>query len=224
MVFQPNISFLEFLPQSEFDTNAADPDYQPQTVLLDGVEKDGVYEVVVTSFNGGGFIRYRVGDFIRIVALTDPTRGVYTPEMVFHVRTNDRIDIATLVRPTELMIWRAVDVSEISYIDWAARKEYNNDQAYLVIYIEPRNDGVDTAQLHDRIRQALREMDPEYVAAESILGMDFLRVSLLPHGAFERFIEARRKTGSDLAHLKPPHMQISDADLNLLYGGDGGKS
>ena len=106
-------------------------------MLLDGVEKDGVYEVVVTSFNGGGFIRYRVGDFIRIVALTDPTRGVSTPEMVFHVRTNDRIDIATLVRPTELMIWRAVDISEISYIDWAARKEYNNDQAYLAIYIEP---------------------------------------------------------------------------------------
>jgi hypothetical protein len=33
-------------------------------MLLDEVEKDGIYELVVTDFHGGAFTRYRVGDFI----------------------------------------------------------------------------------------------------------------------------------------------------------------
>jgi hypothetical protein len=224
MVFQPNLSLLEFIPQSESDKNAADPNYRPQTALLDEVEKDGIYEVVITNFHGGAFTRYRVGDFIRIVTLSDPARGVSTPEMVFHARTNDRIDISALVRLTEFMIWKAVEAGGVSYVDWTACKEYSNGQAYLAIYIELLNDRVDTVQLHDRIRQALREIDPEYVDAESILKTDFLRVALLPHGAFDRFIEARRKTGADAAHIKPPRMQISEAELNLLYGGERGRS
>jgi hypothetical protein len=224
MVFQPNLSLLEFIPQSESDKYDADPNYRPQTAFLNEVEKDGIYEVVVTNFHGGAFTRYRVGDFIRIVALSDSARGVSTPEMVFHSRTNDRIDIAALVRLTELMIWQAVEASGVAYVDWTACKEYSEGQGYLAIYIESRDDGVDTAQLHDRIRQALREMDSEYVDAESILKMDFLRVALLPHGAFDRFIEARRRTGADVAHIKPPRMQISDAELNLLYGGERGRS
>ena len=224
MVFQPNLSLLEFIPQSESDKNAADPSYRPQTLFLNEVEKDGIYEVVVTNFHGGAFTRYRVGDFIRIVALSDPERGVSTPEMVFHSRTNDRIDIATLVRLTELMIWQAVEDCEMPYVDWTACKEYIGGQPRLAVYIEPRNGVIETTQIHDRIRQSLREMDPEYVGAESILNRDLLRVALLPHGAFDRFIEARRKTGADVAHIKPPRMQISEADLSLLYGGEPGRN
>ena len=218
MVFQPDISLLKFIPLHEFDKNATDPNYRPQTMLLDEVEKDGIYELVVTNFHSGAFTRYRVGDFIRIIALNDPAVGVALPKMVFHSMSHDLIDLAALVRLTENMIWRVVQDSGIPYVDWTARKEYHEGQAHLAIYIEPKSEDVDVSQAHQRMRQLLREIDSEYADAEAILKMDPLRVTLLPSGAFKHFLEARRKAGADLAYLKPSHMQISDADLNLLMG------
>jgi hypothetical protein len=164
------------------------------------------------------FTRYRVGDFIRIIALGDPALGVTLPKMVFHSKAHDLIDLAALVRLTENMIWRVVHDSGVPYVDWTARKEYHDGQVYLAIYIEPKSEGVDVAQAHERMRQLLREIDPEYADAETILKTDPLRVTLLPSGAFEHFLEARKKAGADLGFLKPSHMQISDGDLNLLMG------
>ncbi len=218
MVFQPDISLLEFIPLEEFDKNVTDPNYRPRTMLLDEVEKDGVYELVVTNFHGGAFTRYRVGDLIRIIALNDPAVGVALPKMVFHSKAHDLIDLAALVRINENMIWRVVHDSGVPYVDWTARKEYHDGQVYLAVYIEPKSEGVDVAQVHQRMRQLLREIDPEYADAETILKMDPLRVTLLPSGAFKHFLETRKNAGADLAYLKPSHMQISDGDLSLLMG------
>ena len=61
LVFLPHLDFLEFIPMDEFARNEADPTYQPRTVLMDEVEVDGIYEVVITNFYGGAYTRYRVG-------------------------------------------------------------------------------------------------------------------------------------------------------------------
>ena len=42
---------------------------------------------------------------------------------------------------------------------------------------------------------------------EKIFGDDQMKLTILPNGAFDRYIEMQRLAGADLAHIKPSHMQ-----------------
>jgi hypothetical protein len=216
LVFLPHLDLLEFMPLDEYDKNQCDPTYKPRTVLLDEVVEGGIYEVVITNFLGGVFTRYRVGDLIQIISLSDQELGVALPKMVFHSKAHDVIDLSSFARLTERTIWQAIQDTGLPYADWTARKEYRNGKPYVYIYVEPKNGSVDTATFRTHINQALKQLDSTYADIDEMMGLDPLRVELLPVGAFRHFYQARERQGADLAHLKPPHMQISDTDLSLL--------
>ena len=220
LVFYPDTDFLEFIPEDELAKNAADPAHKPRSVLLDEVEPGKRYEVVVTNLRGGAMVRYHVGDIIEITALEDAELGVKLPQMVFYSRVNDIIDIAGIARLTEQTIWQAIAESGYSYSDWVARKEYEDSQVLLHVYVEPKG-SVDTADLRERVHRNLQRLNHDYADLESIWHMDALRVTLLPVGAYQRYYEARQREGADLAHLKPPHMSPSDRALDQLMGRDG---
>jgi hypothetical protein len=44
-------------------------------------------------------------------------------------------------------------------------------------------------------------------------GLKPLRVTYLPNGAFDRYVEGRRRAGADLGQLKPLHMNASDTAI-----------
>jgi hypothetical protein len=218
LVFLPHQNFLEFIPMDEFARNEADPAYQPRTVLLSEVQIGGIYEVVITNFCGGAFTRYRLGDLVKITGLKDESLGIKTPKMVFHSKVHDIIDLASFARLTERTIWQAIQDLNTPYVDWTARKEYHDGSPYLYVYIETKNGNSNVADVTNRLDQNLGKLDPEYGGIREMMGMDPLRVVLLPEGAFQRFIKTRQDAGADLAHLKPSHMQIPDGDLTLLLG------
>jgi phenylacetate-coenzyme A ligase PaaK-like adenylate-forming protein len=220
LTFYPDCNFLEFIPEEDLARSAADAGYVPKTVLLDEVEPGKRYEVTVTNLRGGAMVRYRVGDIIEIAALEDAELGVRLPQMVFYSRVNDIIDIAGIARLTEQTIWQAIAESGYSYSDWVARKEYEDSQVLLHVYVEPKG-SVDTADLRERVHRNLQRLNHDYADLESIWHMDALRVTLLPVGAYQRYYEARQREGADLAHLKPPHMSPSDRALDQLMGRDG---
>ena len=82
MTFVPYSNFYEFIPEEEWLKSREDKEYQPSTVLLDEVESGKIYEIVITNFYGGPFLRYRLGDLIRIISLKDEEMGVNLPQMV----------------------------------------------------------------------------------------------------------------------------------------------
>ena len=49
-----------------------------------------------------------------------------------------------------------------------------------------------------------------------MLGIRPIKLTLLSGGTFLRFYNEKQKSGVDLAHLKPPHMNPSDDILALL--------
>jgi hypothetical protein len=49
-----------------------------------------------------------------------------------------------------------------------------------------------------------------------ILEVDPLKLTILPKGSFQRYLETKKKAGFDLAHLKPPHMNASDKVIETL--------
>lgn len=216
MTLFPDVDFYEFIPFDEHLRSKEDPSYTPKTLLTNELTP-GIYEVVFTNLLGGVFMRYRVGDLIKVIAMKDDEIGCTLPQFKFYSRGDDLIDLGGIVRFTEKSIWQALDAAGIDYTDWTAKKEYNNGKPYLSIFIEfksPDHIPVETAE--KLVEEAITEMNPEYVGLDQILGEQNLKISELKIGSFARYIKAQKEAGADLAHLKPAHMQPPDKVLNRL--------
>lgn len=215
MTFLANTAFLEFIPEKEWLKWREDKNYQPATVLLNEVKEGECYEIVVTNFYGMPFLRYRVGDLIKIVSLRDEETGVNLPQMVFQSKADDLIDIGSFTRLDEKTVWQAIANTQIRYTDWTIRKEYEGEESILHLYIEP-NEDIGAKDVEGLVHEHLKAVDQDYNNLDNMLGIKPLRVTLLPEGAFQRYYNAKRAAGFDLAHLRPPHMNASEETIREL--------
>jgi len=225
MTFIPNLNFFEFIPEREWFKWQLDNSYKPKTILLDEVKAGEKYEIVITNFHGGIMTRYRIGDIIEITSLRNEKLNIDIPQMVFHSRADDLIDIASLGRLTERVIGEAIENSGIPYVDWVARKEIIDNKPVLHLYPElgagyiASDESVATA-----IREQFRKLDRKYRCnfyrligdMETVLGLKPVEVTLLPQGAFSSYTAQQRSEGAALENLKPPHVNPSEKVLSLL--------
>jgi hypothetical protein len=225
MTFIPSLNFFEFISEREWFKWQLDHRYQPRTVLLDEVKAGENYEIVLTNLHGGPFVRYRIGDIIRITSLRNEELDIDIPQMVFHSRADDRIDISGFGRLTEKVIWEAIENSSIPYRDWTARKEATGDRTMLHIYMELEDDYVASEEATaTALYNELRKLDSvyhynqygAYSDPETMLGLKPVKVTFLPQGVFARYISQRQAEGADLGAIKPPHINPSDELLRVL--------
>ena len=216
MTFYPDSDFLEFIPYEDHLKSKHDPAFKPRTLLYNELEP-GIYELVFTNLFGGVFTRYRVGDLFEVISLKDDDAGINLPQMRFYSRTGDLIDLAGLARLTEGSIWKAIESVEVKYEDWVARKEEIDGDIMLHIYLELKeNNGFNNKDLEKNLRSALRTHVKEFRDFEELLGGNRLKVTTLPTGSWGKFMDHQKKTGADLAHIKPTHMQPSFATMKIL--------
>ncbi len=216
MTFMPYGNFLEFIPFEEHIKSKQDALYKPKTVVF-GELRLGIYELVVTNLMGGVFTRYRIGDLVEVIAMKDEKAGIDLPQVRFYSRGDDIIDLAGMVRFTERTIWQVIEASNMDYVDWTARKEDDGGMPILHIYIELKPGDVTTDAEMDRLlRESFRKVTIEFADLENLLGKEHLKVSRIPDGAFANYIEEQRRNGSDLAHIKPNHMQAKDKVIARL--------
>ncbi|MBN2045685.1 MAG: GH3 auxin-responsive promoter family protein [Anaerolineales bacterium] len=216
MTFFPDAAFFEFIPIEEHRRNKEEPNYIPRTVLYTDLEP-GIYEIVLTSFHGGVFLRYRIGDFFEVISIGDDEINSSLPQLSFYSRVTDIIDIGNIARFTERDIWKALENANLPYTDWIVRKEHLNAHPQLHIYIEPKADAaIDSVEAKQKIDNHLGNLVAEYEDLKTMFDYDPLVVSLLPEGAFQTYMAAQVAAGADLAHIKPPHMQPSDQVMSRL--------
>ncbi len=219
MTFVPHINFFEFIPEEESLRSKAVPDYEPETVLLDKVKAGENYEVVITSFHGMPFVRYRLGDMIKITSLRNEKLDIGIPQMMFHGRVDDMIDIAGFTRLTERVIWQAIENAGIPYEEWTVRKELR-DKPVLHLYLELKENGrVTPDEVATAVHEQLTKLDPPYADLEAFIGLRPLEVTLLPQDAFRAYMLRQQAAGADLAHLKPPHINPSESMVECLVKG-----
>jgi hypothetical protein len=217
MTFNPNLNFLEFICESEYEKCELDKSYVPMAITLDEVKVGEKYELVISNFHGGPLIRYRTGDTVKIMSLSNDKLDIKLPQMEFVGRVDDRLDVGGFVRLTEKVIWQAISNTGLPYVDWAARKEKGT--GILQIYIELKDTGErDAIKIAKAIYVQLKKMDDDYMYGnmEAVLNTMPIKVTLLPEGAFTRYISLRRAEGADLAHLKPRHINPSDQEIAIL--------
>lgn len=222
MVFFPNLNFLEFIPRDE-NHHAPSTDRHLKTLLLNEVQPGQTYELVITNFHGGALVRYRTGELIRITSLENRTLGVRLPQMINEGRVDDLIDLG-FMRLNERVIWQGLEKTGILYKDWTARKELGGAPR-LHLYLELANGYCTSSQnVADRLYQEIKKLnDGLYVytdisSIENLIGFQPIKVTLLPSGSFATFKQLRQAEGAATQDFRPPHINPSQFDIDLLNG------
>ncbi len=215
MTFVPNLNFFEFITEADSIRSYEDPDFVPRTYLLDEITP-GNYELVITNFHGGPFLRYRLGHLVKIHSLRNDKLDIDIPQMSFIGRVDDQIDIAGFTRLSEKIIWQAIEKSGIKYAGWSARKE-TKENPVLNIYLETREgEDISAGKAAERIHSQLKKLDIPYSELEMFTGLKPIKVTLLPRGAFSSYKQYQIDSNADISHLKPPHLNPSESQLELL--------
>ena len=215
LTFLPHSNFFEFIPEGEWLRSRYDLFYQPSTVLLSEVKPGECYELVITSFYGMPFLRYRLGHLIRITALVDEDAQVCLPQMVFETRGDDLVDIAGFTRISEKAIAQAIANAGLIHEDWTIRKEVNGERTSLHLYIE-LNGGTPKGNIAPVLHEELRDLDLGYLDLERIMDIRPLEVTKLRPGTFGEYYTQLRDSGAELLQRKPPRMNATDDIIGQL--------
>ena len=213
--FLPTASFHEFIPEEEVLRNRNNSDYCPRTVLLNQVKPGKIYEVVISSFYGMPFLRYRLGDMIRIIDMEDQETGIKLPQMMIESRTDEMIEVGNLCRLNEKDILQAIANAGLKYVDWCLYVGEENGQHYLNIYIEPR-ENKDEKELEDTIETELTKISSEYRKNRTAQGSPFLKVIILPKGSFKTYREIHRQRESLPEHISTSSRYVSRSAVQQL--------
>ena len=198
LTFFPDSAFLEFIPK--------DDGASQEILTLDELKPGKQYELIITSFYGMPFLRYRSGDLIRVVSLADGEAGINLPQIVIEGRSDQVIDLFSIARLDEETISQAIDgLGDCK--DWVARKEYDHGEPILHIYIglEGKADG-----LAEGIHRRLRAIDQHYREAVYTMRINPVRVTPLSKRSFQH---------NELDH----HLNVSDSVIQQLIQQSEGK-
>ncbi|OPJ55297.1 GH3 family domain-containing protein [Alkalithermobacter paradoxus] len=184
LTFFPDVNFLEFIPEKYAirDSNQK----KLKTLLLNEIKAGERYELVITKFKGGAFIRYRVGDIIECISLDDKKNGINIPQIKFVDRVSNIIDIAGFTRITKDTINNAINNSSLNVNNWVARKEYIQNEPKLHIYLE-MNETVPEDYVKEKLNMSLKKLDSDFESIDSLLGKDPLHITILRKGTFSKF-------------------------------------
>ena len=213
MVFNPYADFFEFIPIEESIHSREDERFVPRTLLLDQVEPGKTYEVVLTNFYGMGFLRYRVGHFLRFLPAEEQSSTFAIPQFAFEGRSDDRIDLAGFTRLDAKTVWEALAQSGYAFHEWTIRKEFEGSSPVLHLYLQLDDANVSTEEVATNLDNAIKAIDPFYGDLESMLDIHPLHVTLLTPGTFERFYDQRMAVGYELELRTPPKMNAIDEDI-----------
>uniref|UniRef100_A0A7C4PRL8 GH3 auxin-responsive promoter n=1 Tax=Anaerolinea thermolimosa TaxID=229919 RepID=A0A7C4PRL8_9CHLR len=216
MYFLPDIAFYEFIPPDEWERSRQDPAYQPRTLLLSETRPGERYEIVMTSLHSDPFLRYRLHDLVQFTAPEERDPSIALPSFTIKGRTMDLIDLAGFTGVIdEQSAWRALAATGLELAEWSLRKEVERDRPVLHLYIELKAPA-SADEVHRRLDAELRASNPFYSDIEKLLGYNPLRVTVLPRETFLRYMRKQQEAGADLSHLKPPHLNASDAVIAQL--------
>lgn len=213
LYFFPDACFYEFIPQLEMDKNLDDPNYIPKTVLMNEVVPGEKYELVISVFKGGAFVRYRVGDVYRCLGLSSRQDNTQIPRFQYVDRIPTVIDIAGFTRITENSISRVIALSRLPVEDWFAVKEFSdNKRPYLRLYVEIQAKSLVTGAiskeiLREHLETYFKYFDNDYRDLKRILGIEPLEITIVRCGSFAEY---KRQTGKSIRHINPSSYDITE--------------
>lgn len=212
LVLFPDVCFYEFIPETEMEKNLDDPTYVPKSYLINELVEGENYELVISNFKGGAFMRYRVGDMFRCLSLSNPEDGLDLPEFRFIDRVPPIIDISGFIRITERTVEDAIRLSRLDISDWFACKQFDRGKrAFMHLFVELDTSKSDVAFSKELITEQLgiyfRYVDSDYKDLRRMLGIDPLKITILPPGTIAAYNRTRTKP---IRRINPGHYVVTD--------------
>lgn len=210
MVFFPDSCFYEFIDEEEMRRDLADPAYIPRTCLMDEVVPNRSYELVISVFHGGAFMRYRIGDMYLCLSAGSKTAP---PRFTFVDRVPSVIDIAGFTRITESSIREVIRLSKLGIGSWLAKKEFKeNGHPFLHMYLEilpeaQQSDAITVQVLTEHLATYFKYFDSDYSDLKKLLDMEPLEVTVLRHGTIDGY---RAATGRHVSPINPDRQDVTD--------------
>jgi hypothetical protein len=221
MTFFPDSCFYEFIPEGEMRRNLSDSSYKPRTCLMDEVHAGETYELVISVFHGGAFMRYRIGDMYRCLS----AEVGKLPRFTFTDRVPTIIDIAGFTRITEASIEEVILLSKIGIGDWLAKKEFDGKgfpflHMYIELLPEAQSSEVTRRQIiTENLSVYFKYFDSDYNDLKKLLGMEPLVITILKYGTIATY---KQSTGRTLPRLNPDSIDISElVRMQTKSGGSG---
>ena len=218
MVLFPDSCFYEFIPEEEMFRSLDNPNYIPNTYLMDELVANECYELVITVLKGGAFARYRVGDVYRCIRTKNPGDKLDIPQFSYVDRIPTVIDIMGFTRITEKEIQYVLDLSRISVNDWFALKEYDeNHHSFLHLYLELSSEVADRSAvglqlIKEQLGASFKYYDSDYRDLKKLLGLEPLMLTLLPTGTIKKYNQGREYP---LRKINPRRPQVLDLLRNV---------
>ena len=193
LVLFPDACFYEFIPETELRREMADPNYVPNTYLMNELVAGQNYELVITVLHGGAFLRYRVGDVYRCLRLRNASDRLDLPQFEYVDRIPSVIDIAGFTRITQREIEKVIRLSRLPIAHWFAVKEYGEqNRSFLNLYVELDMEDADANTigcqlLRDHLALYFHSYDGDYSDLKRLLNTDPLKITVIKSGSMERY-------------------------------------
>ena len=204
----PCASFLEFLPVDAGD------DFT-KCVTLDKLEKDRIYELIITNLSG--FYRYRMSDAVKVT-------GYYhkTPLVQFMYRVNRTINLAE-EKTTEKALQVAVEkTAEELGFDLADFSVYPNSDVtpnQYVFLIEPRKEtsGITLDMLEKSVFTHLCEANPVYYDCYADQWLDAPKAYFLQPETSLLYRDMMVNKGASINQLKPVRVIVNETQRKFFF-------
>jgi len=207
MTFTPFSGFLEFIPEEEWAGGGEAESSHPNTLLLNELEVGKRYEILVTNFYGMPFLRYKLGDIIKITATKNKLADIGPPQLLYESRISDIVNIGDSQEINEKKIWQALLNSGLKYEDWFLMIEESNKKNTFHLYIELKNiigAEVENLIFNSRVPIEVKSRDLPYIPDIP------LKITILPRGTFQRYRKEKDAAGFDSACLKVVRINPQD--------------
>jgi phenylacetate-coenzyme A ligase PaaK-like adenylate-forming protein len=212
LVFFPDICFYEFIPEQELYKSLEEPSYQPRTFLMDELVAGEKYELVISNFRGGAFMRYRVGDVFRCISTFNEVDEIAYPQFEYVDRIPTVIDIAGFTRISENTILKTIETSKLDIHNWFAVKRRDfASRPYMQMYVELGEQAILSGVMAKNVIQEhlsvyFRHIDADYHDLKRMLGIDPLVVTVMPTGTIEEY---EKTFDRKIRRINPSHYDIT---------------
>ena len=191
--------------------------YEPEKILLlNEVEKDVPYELIIT--NTSGLYRYNMHDIIRFISI-DP------PKIVVQGRTGNILNIGSeKVSEDQLALviskaMQTLDKSSIDYILSGTIALPLRHKIYIELAKLPQNATKEASQLSDIYDELMKKLNTSYDISRGQEALTPPEIHILKEGAFRKISERKAETSGQLAHSKLLHI-VQPESLDELIDDD----
>lgn len=203
-VIVPDSCFFEFIKLSDVDK------LNPKTYLINEIQINENYEIVLTTVNG--LYRYRLGDIVKVTGFYNST-----PKIKFLFRKNMLLNMVsekTTESHVNTALMKIVKDFKMHLIDYTTYADNSVTPGRYVFYLEIENyncnDGIQF--MESKLDEELMKCNPAYARFRKRNRLQRLKIRFVKRGTFKKYKDNVTGIGISSNQIKIPRV-IKDIKL-----------